>query len=153
MIQKLDIDDPSIRAKIIELQRRSYLVEAQLIGYFMIPGLIEGDSELSQSDEVFYGYWQTEVLVGMISFKLDSGLLDIYRLVVCPDSFKKGIAAALISFVENLDLGFDQVVVGTAKANIPACRLYSKLGFECLSEMELEPGLTFVKFSKPLSKP
>lgn len=86
--------------------------------------------------------------MGVLSFKIEGDLLDIYRLVVCPDYFGRGIATDLVTFVENLDLGFNQVIVGTAKANSPACSLYIKLGFNKVSEMALEPGLTIVKYSK-----
>lgn len=150
MIKPLDITCPAIRAQVIALQRRSYLVEAQLIDYFKIPGLIEEDEDLAQTEEVFYGYWEGERLVGALSFKLEEGLLDIYRLVVCPDYFGRGIATALVAFIEHLDLDFNQVIVGTAKANRPACSLYAKLGFNLVSEREVAPGLTIVQFSKVL---
>ncbi|WP_201379417.1 N-acetyltransferase [Ktedonobacter sp. SOSP1-52] len=134
--------------ELLEMQRAAYLIEAELIGSFAIPALQEDLETLQNSDEIFYGYWIDDRLAGAISYKKEGGLLDIYRLVVHPSYFRRGIGKALVSFVEGVEEGRERIIVSTGARNLPAKRLYEGLGFSEIGEREVIPGLWITLFEK-----
>jgi GNAT superfamily N-acetyltransferase len=134
--------------QLLEVQRAAYFVEAELIGSRAIPALHEDLEALQRSDETFYGYWANECLVGAISYKKASELLDIHRLVVHPTSFRRGIGKALVQFVEQAEEDVERVIVSTGTKNLPARQLYTRLGFVEIGEKEVIPGLFITHFEK-----
>lgn len=101
MIHKLNINSRSTRLEIIELQRAGYVIEAALINYYEIPGLLEDESSLLETTEIFYGYSTHEKLVGIISYNIFDTTLDIHRVVVHPDYFNRGIATDMLKHIES----------------------------------------------------
>lgn len=148
MIHKIHLQDIQQARQLLEVQRAAYFVEAELIGSFAIPALHEDLQALQQSDETFYGSWVNERLVGAISYKKASGLLDIHRLVVHPAYFRQGIGKALVQFVEQVEDGLEKVIVSTGTKNLPAKQLYTQLGFVEVGEKEVIPGLFITLFEK-----
>ena len=134
--------------ELLEVQRTAYLVEAELIGSFAIPALREGLETLQKSGETFYGYWIDEKLAGAIAYKREGKVLDIYRLVVHPNYFRRGIGKALVSFVEGVEEGIERIIVSTGSKNLPAKKLYEGLGFREIGEKEVIPGLWITLFEK-----
>ncbi len=148
MIHRIHLQDVQQARQLLEVQRAAYFVEAQLIGSFAIPALYEDLQALQQSDETFYGYWVNKCLVGAISYKKASELLDIHRLVVHPAFFRRGIGKALVQFVEQAEEHLERVIVSTGKKNLPAKQLYTQLGFVEIGEKEVIPGLFITLFEK-----
>lgn len=148
MIHKLDINNRYTRLEIIELQRAGYVIEAALINYYEIPGLLEDESSLLETTEIFYGYSTHEKLVGIISYNIFDTTLDIHRLVVHPDYFNRGIATAMLKQIENHSKEIKRIIVSTGKKNYPAYNLYLKLGFKVVEEKEIAEGLAIVFFEK-----
>jgi hypothetical protein len=93
MIRLLDLTQLDIANSILELQRASYLVEAELIEFYQIPQLSESLSSLQACQETFYGYYIGDALAGIISFKVVKDVLDIHRVAVHPKSFRTWIPA------------------------------------------------------------
>ncbi|GHO62458.1 hypothetical protein KSC_013500 [Ktedonobacter sp. SOSP1-52] len=147
-IGKIHLQDMTQAQELLEMQRAAYLIEAELIGSFAIPALQEDLETLQNSDEIFYGYWIDDRLAGAISYKKEGGLLDIYRLVVHPSYFRRGIGKALVSFVEGVEEGRERIIVSTGARNLPAKRLYEGLGFSEIGEREVIPGLWITLFEK-----
>lgn len=141
-------DDAQLRA-LHSLNRRAYRVEADLIGYDGIPGLVESLDELRGCGEEFHGLVEGGALLAAISFKREGGLVDIHRLVVDPVAFRRGLGRRLLRHVLALS-GVHAAVVGTAEANLPACRLYESEGFVLTERFSVPPGLALVRFSKAL---
>jgi ribosomal protein S18 acetylase RimI-like enzyme len=148
VIRDLDLSDELQVLEILDLQRASYSVEAELIGSFDIPPLKDTTDTLRRCGETFYGFFEQERLVAAISYKREDDILDIHRLVVHPDHFRKGIARALVEHVEELAVTADRIVVSTGTNNVPARRLYRSLGFEETGEAEVAPGLRVTFFEK-----
>lgn len=134
----------------LELQKRSYRVEANLIGSNLIPGLHETLEQLQNCGETFYGFFERQELIGVISFKLEHQTLDIHRLIVHPNHFRKGIARSLLEFVLKLELNAKRCVVQTGALNLPAIGLYQKMGFLELEQLEVAPNLWVCKLEKIL---
>ncbi len=151
MIKRIDIKNPVILDQIITLQRASYLIEAEMIDFYEIPPLIETKAELLQCRESFYGYFTEDRLVGLLSYTVDKQILDICRIAVHPDYFRKGIADALLSQALTLP-DIKKALVATGQKNLPAVRLYQKHGFIQTGSKEIGEGIYIVEFEFSLNR-
>lgn len=147
VIEKLDIRDFETARAVLELQRRSYAVEAEIIGSHELPPLWETLEELRGCGEDFHGYFLGETLAGAISTKASGNILDIHRLVVAPECFRRGIAGEMLRHVERSG-EWRRIIVGTGAKNEPAKRLYLSHGFAEAGEREVAPGLLWTRFEK-----
>ena len=147
-VRPLDVRDPRVAAELLPLQRRSYRIEAELIGSDAIPPLHESLAELMACGEQFLGAFHGEVLVGAISYRIEGDTLDIHRLVVDPSAFRRGIGRELVRAVQELETAPTHVVVQTGAANGPATTLYRQEGFAALDVFEPIPGLAIARFEK-----
>jgi ribosomal protein S18 acetylase RimI-like enzyme len=162
-IRHLSIQDLAQARTVLALQRAAYQVEAELIGSADIPPLHETLAALQQCGEIFYGYWLDDGLAGAISYKRipasaqaaqvpaikkQGTILDIYRLIVHPCYFRRGIGRALLQFVENLESDIERLIVSTGRDNLPAKRLYTAAGFSPVRDEEIVPGLYVTHFEK-----
>ena len=83
--RRLDLSDPDTLRGLRNLQRASYAVEAELIGFDGIPALHESLEELRDCGESFLGLDDETGLAGAVSWvRLQDGTLDICRLMVHP---------------------------------------------------------------------
>lgn len=147
MIEKIEIEVWAVA--VLLLQRESYEVEAEYIGTYDIPPLKEGLRQLGESDEEFLGYFLNGQLVAAISYKTDSEVVDIHRLMVLPEHFRKGIARELLSYVETLG---DEIIVSTGALNTPAVKLYLSLGYEKVGEQVVGDNLLIANFRKQVKR-
>lgn len=147
-VRAVDVRDRGFAAELLPLQRRSYGIEAELIGSDAIPPLHESLAQLMACGEQFLGAFNDERLVGAISYRVDADTLDIHRLVVDPDAFRRGIGRALVRAVQALEHAPTRVVVQTGAANEPAKTLYLRDGFTELDGFEPIPGLAIARFEK-----
>ncbi|PAE18561.1 GNAT family N-acetyltransferase [Bacillus sp. 7504-2] len=116
--------------EVLELQKRSYQVEAELIGSNEIPPLKETLAQLKQCGEAFIGYFIDEELVGVLSFKIVKDVIDLHRVMVHPAYFRKGIAKQMVEYIEKKWESRPMMIVSTGAKNLPAIKFYSRLGFE-----------------------
>ena len=150
MIRELDFSNGLELTEILELQKASYAVEAALIGSSDIPSLNDTPRTLESCGETFYGYVLGGEIVAAISYKTVERGVDLHRLVVRPDHFRKGIARSLVSHVEEVERGTERLLVSTGAGNFPAKNLYRGLGFRETAEREVAPGLRVTSFEKEL---
>ncbi|WP_413300691.1 GNAT family N-acetyltransferase [Bacillus sp. 1P10SD] len=148
MIKAIDLHNRNLAKELLELQRASYLIEAELINFFEIPPLNESLEELIECKETFLGYFEEKTLAGAISYTLDGDELTICRMIVHPDHFRKRIAQKLLSEVESRNTQISVYKVSTGKDNPPAKKLYLKNGFSFVSDIEVVPGLYISNFEK-----
>lgn len=140
MIQELDHRSESTAKAIQRIQRPAYLVEAEMMGFQGIPQLKESTLEIRNSSEVFLGYLEEDRLLGFISYKKETNTIDIYRLVVDPEHFRKGVGRELLTFLLEKYKGMD-FIVSTGKENVPAKKLYENYGFIEVEDFEVAPGV------------
>lgn len=148
MIKKIDFQNKRLVVSLFELQRASYLVEANLIGFEEIPPLKESMEEFLNCAETFLGYFEGEELAGAVSYTIDGQELTICRMVVAPKHFRKGIAQKLLNAVESNIQGISFFKVSTGKDNDPAKNLYLKNGFQFKGDLEVAPNFFISNFEK-----
>ena len=146
----LDLSDPRVATELLELQRRAYRVEAELIGTDEIPPLRETLGDLQECGETFLGVRIDSVLAGAVSWRLDGETIDLHRLVVDPVHFRRGVGQALVRAALAVEPRARRAIVQTGAANEPAKTLYRREGFVPLDELELVPGLRVARFAKRL---
>jgi ribosomal protein S18 acetylase RimI-like enzyme len=145
----LDISDPEVREAVLQLQRVAYRVEAELIGSDGIPPLWETLDDLQTCSETFLGAFVDGRLAGAISWRFGAGTIDIHRLVVHPDQFRRGVATALVRGALENEPAAERAIVQTGAENAPAAALYLREGFERIGDVELS-GLRISRFEKSL---
>lgn len=150
MIRQLDLKNQHTVAEILDLQAASYIVEAKLIDFYDIPPLKDTVEKLKVCNEIFYGFYEANKLIGLISIKNTRNIIDIHRVAVYPSSFRKGIAQSLLSFIENLDILTQKIIVSTGKKNFPAVNLYLKNGYKITGEKEIAEGIYILGFEKKI---
>ncbi|MCZ8537597.1 GNAT family N-acetyltransferase [Paenisporosarcina quisquiliarum] len=144
MIKKIFNMDLELAHNILSIQRPSYQIEADLIGFQGIPALSETVDDIMDSKETFIGYYEDDQLLGVLSYEENEDFVDICRLVVSPASFRKGIGRQLVSYIVEEIRGSRDVIVSTGLKNTPAVTLYEKLGFQQERTMEIAPGVHIV---------
>lgn len=149
-IKRIDISQSAAAVEVLRVQLVAYKVEAELIGFAELPPLKETIKELQRSEETFYGFYVNEQLNGVVSLKIEDNVMDIYRLFVHPEQFRKGIARKLLIFIQDSEKGFEEITVSTAAGNQPAIHFYVKSGFSVISEVKTVEGLAIKQFSKLL---
>ena len=137
LAQDVDIADRETAARILELQRAAYAVEASLVGSTDIPPLHESLTELQDAQLEWLAIESDGVIVAAMAWTDNGHTIDIDRLMVDPRSARRGYATSLVL---SLDLS-KPVTVSTGSRNAPADALYRQLGFDVVGESEPVPGL------------
>lgn len=150
MIKKIDITNLKLAEEVLNIQIPSYKIEAEIIDFYDIPPLKDTVYTLQQCGETFFGYYVKEELCGVISIKVENGIIDIHRLMVHPKHFKKGIAKILLDFIENDNEGLEKIIVSTGSKNTPAVTFYLKNGFSKTEEISITERLSITSFKKDL---
>jgi 8-oxo-dGTP pyrophosphatase MutT (NUDIX family)/N-acetylglutamate synthase-like GNAT family acetyltransferase len=146
IIREIELNDVMAAAEVLDLQKKSYKIEADLIGTDEIPPLKETFEQLQNCGETFMGYYIEGLLAGAVSFKKEGKVLDIHRMMVHPDYFRRGIAGKLLAEIERQDC--QEILVSTGAANTPAIKLYEKLGFVRQHDSVVGNGLVIANFKK-----
>jgi ribosomal protein S18 acetylase RimI-like enzyme len=149
MIRAFRLEDESLARRALEIQRLAYRIEADLIGFEGIPPLHESLEELRASKESFLGYFVDEQLAAFVSYEIANSVLDIGRLVVHPDYFRRGIGQTLIRSLDET-AGIKRIIVSTGALNFPARKLYENLGFSLIDEISLDEGIKIARYEKRL---
>lgn len=149
-IRKLDIKDDETANQVFALQKQSYRVEAELIGTEKIPPLMESLDELLSCGETFFGFYEKEEIVAALSYKRDNEVVDIHRIMVHPNHFRKGLARQLLIYLVEQEPDVRKLIVSTGSANTPAVNLYEKLGFKKVGETVVGEGLSLTHFCKTM---
>jgi ribosomal protein S18 acetylase RimI-like enzyme len=149
-VRPLDLADAGVATGVLELQRRSYAVEARLIGSGRIPPLHESLEELQACGETSLGAYVDPRLAAVVSWKFDGATIDLHRLAVDPDHFRRGLGAALVRAALRSEPEARRAIAQTGGANEPAKQLYRAEGFAEVGDREVLPGLWVTQFERIL---
>jgi GNAT superfamily N-acetyltransferase len=147
-IRELDLGARGVAEDVVALQRASYRVEAQLLGVRTLPALKESPRRLRRTRERFLGAFEGERLVGAVAWKRSGGLVDVHRLVVHPDRFRRGIAGRLLDALDVVEADAERAIVATGAANEPARRFYEGRGFVPVEQRVVEGSITLVTYER-----
>lgn len=147
-IRPIDIQDRSAALRVLALQMKAYLREAEIIGFQEIPPLKDTISTLQTCGESFVGCYEEEELVGAVAYEQRGDTVTICRMMVHPDHHRKGIGSALLSHVLAMHRHASRITVSTGTANEPAVRLYAKHGFVPRERHAIAPGITLTEMVK-----
>lgn len=148
MIRALDLTDPEIAKRLLEVQHRAYAIEAELIGFDGIPPLREDLAGLMASTEHWLGLFVGDELVGAVAYELPAAdTIEISRLVVDPAHARRGHGRALLDHLDVLEPR-PISLVSTGSANTPAVLLYESRGYEESGRAEVAPGVQVTHFRR-----
>jgi ribosomal protein S18 acetylase RimI-like enzyme len=147
LIKEINIRDRKAAEEVLSVQIPSYKVEAELIECSDIPPLKDTVDTLQKCGETFFGYYLNEGLCGAISLKDENNTIDIHRLIVHPDHFRKGIAQKLLEFIERIE-GIKSLIVSTGSKNTPAINFYEKNGFKKVNQIIVNENLSLTSLEK-----
>lgn len=147
-IELLDLRDRLIAEHVLDLQKHSYQVEADLIGFDGIPPLHDTLESIRACQEIFCGLRVGADLAGVIAYERHEEAIEICRMMVHPGYFRQGIASRLLRFVEDAHADVRVFRVSTGSRNLPAVRLYQREGFVALEERPVAPGVFVTLFEK-----
>lgn len=144
IVEPLDLSNRADAERVLEIQKRAYRIEADLIGFDGIPPLHESLDEMMAQPLCWLGVRAGEQIVAALGYTLVDGTCDIDRLVVDSDHFGRGYASVLVGAL----LHHPYIIVSTGTENVPARRLYEKLGFQAVGEVEIAPGVTVTRYER-----
>lgn len=146
MIVELIHNDAGTAQRILDVQLPSYRIEAELIGFCDIPPLRDTLETIQCSGECFIGYAIHDKLTGFIAYELIEDAVEICRMVVHPDYFRRGIAKQLLAYLLAGAAAHKKVTVSTGDKNEPAKLLYRSLGFTEVNQIEIAPEVRLACF-------
>lgn len=132
--------DTELARLLLAIQHAAYSIEADVIGDRRIPPLHEDLESLRSAALEWLGCFDGPTLVGALAWTMTSDEVDIDRLVVAPEAQRRGVGTQLVRHLLKL-AGQRRTTVATGRANLPARRLYERLGFALAAEREVQPGL------------
>ncbi len=161
MIHRVDPADPAIAAALVALQRAAYAVEAALLGVPSLPPMTQTPEafaaarlEVLAASTAGDGHEpRRPALTGFVAWRREGDTVDIHRLVVHPDHFRKGIASRLLDALDAEEAGARRFLVGTGAANAPALALYERRGFVRVAEESVGDGIPFVRLARAVPSP
>lgn len=128
MFRLLDHRSGEAAEEIRGLFRRSYRVEAELIGAEDFPPLGRTTEDIRGSGSRFLGAFDGPRLVAVVEYTLDDGHLSVDNLAVDPACFRRGWGRRLLAALFDSE-DWRTASIETAAANRPAIALYEKAGF------------------------
>ncbi|MEU2869529.1 GNAT family N-acetyltransferase [Streptomyces olivoreticuli] len=145
-IRALDMADEDTAVTTHRIGHRAYAVEAELISFDGIPALRETLEEMRAQPLNWLGAVHENTLAAFIAWREDTDPVEIDRLCVDPEFFRRGLAARLLTHLLNEIVPDRDIVVTTGAANHPAITLYKRLGFTRGEDFQPTPGLVMARF-------
>ncbi|MCP5106781.1 MAG: GNAT family N-acetyltransferase [bacterium] len=146
-LRKLNHRREAMALQIHRLSQSAYQIEAELLGVTEFPPLNRTVDDILNSSSQFFGCTKNNDLVAAVEIE-NTGHhhIHIAGLVVSPDCFRQGLGRRLVLWTLE-QIKWKVATVSTDSANIPAIRLYEKLGFQKSSQRRLDENFTIVTLS------
>lgn len=124
---------------ILDLQKEAFYDVAKAENNFNIMPMVQTLDEMTEEfkEKTFMKYVADDSIVGSVRAFIDSeGSCHIGRLIVKPEYQKKGIGTELMGVVEKYCSAAKKFTIFTSKSSVSTIRLYTKLGFAIVNEVE-----------------
>jgi len=128
-VTALDHRTQTVAEQIAAVSRAGYQVEAQLTGYDGMPGLHQDAAAIQALDLIVLGALEGDELIGILGYTRRGELVDVDRLAVHPDHFRKGVGRALLDELHTREASARRIEVMTSTGNTPATHLYLRAGY------------------------
>ncbi|WP_225753032.1 GNAT family N-acetyltransferase [Actinotalea sp. Marseille-Q4924] len=132
--------EPGLARALLAVQRQAYAKEADLIQDDRIPPLHEDLDALRSAPLLWVAAFDDEELLGAVAWTEEGSVVDVDRLVVAGTVHRRGVGTRLVTDVLRR-ADWRTTTVSTGRANVPARRLYERLGFGLVGDREVLPGL------------
>ncbi|MFD5634005.1 GNAT family N-acetyltransferase [Streptomyces sp. NPDC127077] len=149
VLSELDMADTRTAAGVHQVGRRSYAVEAELIGFDGIPALTETLEEMRAQPLRWLGMVTRDGrIAAFVAWRRLAGEdgIDIDRVCVDPEWFRRGLARKLLDHLLAQLAPGEKALVSTGADNRPAICLYERLGFTRVGTVRPAPGLLLAEF-------
>ena len=146
----VDHRDHRMASAIVAVQRASYAVEARLIGFDGIPAMHESAADVMTLDLTILAVIEHGQPVAILGYSRDGDRVEIDRLAVHPDHFRRGLARRLIQSLHEREAVVARVEVSTGCANEPAKALYRRMGYREVDNVALPEGVVITRFVREL---
>lgn len=148
----LNLEDPATRQAVLALQQAAYPHEARLLGRQTLPPMTETQEQLAASGETVMGLYRQDRLAALAGWTLEDRVLELCRVAVHPDFFRRGCASRLLDAAEAAARAACAVgmSVSTGGENLPAVALYRSHGFVLTDRFLVDGDLAMVRLYKAL---
>lgn len=140
--------EPEIAAALLSLQRASYEVEARLISFDGIPPLRERVEDVMALDLTILAVIESDVPTAMLGYLRDGDIVDIDRVAVHPDHFRRGLARTLFEALHARESDAARFNVSTGRDNEPARFLYRRMGYLETGDVVLPEGVVITQLDR-----
>jgi ribosomal protein S18 acetylase RimI-like enzyme len=147
-VRTLDHRDVETSRSIVALQKPSYAVEAALIGYDQMPGLIESPADVAALNLTMLGAFEDGELVGIVGYQRTVDVVDVDRVAVSTAHFRKGIGHSLLAALHERESAAIRFEVSTGSANPAAIALYNRAGYRIVHQETLS-GIDITHLERP----
>ena len=130
------------------LQKPAYAIEAALIGYDQMPGLIESPTDVAALNLTMLGAFEDGQLAGILGYQRTADVVHVDRVAVSKAHFRKGIGRSLLEALHERESNALRFEVSTGSANPAAIALYTAGGYRRVQEETLG-GINIVHFERP----
>ena len=129
-IKLINHQDVQIANRIYAILLLAYEQEVTLMGIDDCPALKDSVNEIQARNDVFWGAFYQQELVGVLSFRehTQSAQTQIMLLIIHPKNQRQGIAKLLLAELKRL-CSTPAISVLTGLTNIPALSLYLQSDF------------------------
>lgn len=128
-----------VAEQIVDVQRAGYEVEARLTGYDGMPGLHQDVPTMMGLDLQILGAVDDDRLLGVLGYRRHGHLVDVDRLAVHPDSFRRGVGTALLDELHRREADASRIELMTSTGNTPAISLYLRSGYVIVNRDDSGP--------------
>jgi ribosomal protein S18 acetylase RimI-like enzyme len=146
-IRKLNFASLLKLQEILDLQQKSYAIEANILGIQFLPPQQESLRDLQNTREEIFAMLDCNQYVGALFLENLADGKSINKLFVDPNYFRKGIGSKLVDYVIKL-YPTQKFRVSTGENNKPALRLYDEFDFVLTDTKDLGEGLKLVTLER-----
>jgi ribosomal protein S18 acetylase RimI-like enzyme len=141
----LEHRDPAVAARVVNVQRAAYAVEARLIGFDGIPPLHEDAADVVALELTMLAVVEHGRPVALLGYRRAGTDVEIDRLAVHPAHFRRGLARRLLTELHARETDATRFDVSTGRDNRPAIALYQSLGYQRAGDVALPEGVVITR--------